>query len=101
MKILMFVVLLTGCAVPERKAPYTTEEVPVAEAGGFECDAAPAQYGVGMKTSTALAEELMVKSGASTLRWIPPRSAVTMDYSAVRLNIGYDDAMVINRITCG
>jgi Peptidase inhibitor I78 family len=101
MRILIATALLAGCAAPEREAPYTTEKVPAAEAGGFECDAAPAQYAVGQKTSASLAQELMAKSGASTLRWMPPRTAVTMDYSPVRLNISYDDNMVIDRVTCG
>ncbi len=101
MRILIAAIFLTGCAAPEREAPYTTDKVPAAEAGGFECDAAPAQYAIGKKTSTALAQELMAKSGASVLRWIPPRTAVTMDYSSVRLNISYDDNMVIDRISCG
>ena len=101
MKILIAAMLLTGCAAPEREAPYTTDKVPAVDAGGFECDAAPTQYAIGKKTSTALAQELMAKSGASVLRWIPPRTAVTMDYSSVRLNISYDDNMVIDRISCG
>ena len=101
MRILIAAIFLTGCAAPEREAPYTTDKVPAAEAGGFECDAAPTQYAIGKKTSTALAQELMAKSGASVLRWIPPRTAVTMDYSSVRLNISYDDNMVIDRISCG
>jgi len=94
-------IALTGCVSPEREAPTTTEKVPATEAGGFECDATSTQYALGQKTSVALAQELMAKAGASVLRWIPPRSAVTMDYSPVRLNISYDDAMVIDRITCG
>ncbi len=94
-------IALCGCASPEREAPYTIEKVTAAEAGGFECDASAVQYAIGQKTSVLLAQELMAKAGASILRWIPPRSAVTMDYSPVRLNISYDDAMVINRITCG
>lgn len=94
-------IALTGCVSPEREAPYTTEKVPETQAGGFECDATTAQYALGQKTSVTLAQELLAKAGASVLRWIPPRSAVTMDYSPVRLNISYDDAMVIDRITCG
>lgn len=94
-------IAITGCVSPEREAPYATEKVPETQAGGFECDATAAQYALGQKTSVALAQELMAKAGASVLRWIPPRSAVTMDYSPVRLNISYDDAMVIDRITCG
>ena len=101
MRLLTTLMLLAGCTAPAREAPYTNEKVPIAEAGGFECDAAFAQYAVSRKASTALAQELMEKSGASVLRWIPPRTAVTMDYSSVRLNISYDDNMVINRISCG
>ena len=101
MKILWVAALLAGCAIPEREAPYSTEKVSVTEAGGFDCDAMSVQYAVGQKTSTALARELMTKSGASTLRWIPPRNAVTMDFSPIRLNISYDDNMMIDRISCG
>jgi hypothetical protein len=100
-RILIAAILLSGCAAAERVAPYTTDKVPAAEAGGFECDAAPAQYAIGKKTSTTLAQELMAKSSASVVRWIPPRTAVTMDYSSVRLNISYDDNMVIDRVSCG
>ncbi len=101
MRFVFAALLLTGCAAPERNAPYTTDKVPIAEAGGFECDAAPAQYAIGQKTSTALSQGLMAKSGASVLRWIPPRTAVAMDYSSIRLNISYDDNMIIDRISCG
>ena len=101
MRTLIIIMLLTACAAPEREAPYNTTKVPVAEAGGFECDATAAQYAVGKKTSVPLAQELMAKSGTSILRWIPPGTAVTMDYNSVRLNISYDNNMVIDRITCG
>ncbi len=101
MKMLALVLLTTGCTSPEREAPYTTEKMPAEKAGGFECTAEPVQYAVGKKTSAALAQELMAKSGASILRWIPPRTAVTMDFNSVRLNISYDDNMVIDRVSCG
>lgn len=101
MRMLALVLLMTGCASPERKAPYTTEKIPMEKAGGFDCTAEPVQYAVGKKPSVALAKELMAKSGASILRWIPPRTAVTMDFNPVRLNISYDDNMVIDRVSCG
>lgn len=101
MKILALFFLLAGCAGYEREAPYTTENVPVEKAGGFECTAEPLQYAIGRKTSVALAQELMAKSGGIILRWIPPRTAVTMDFNSVRLNIGYSDDMVIDRVSCG
>lgn len=94
-------ILLSACASAERNAPYTSQEIPAAQAGGFECTAKSAQYGLGQTASVALAQELLSKAGATILRWLPPRTAVTMDYSPVRLNISYDDAMIITRITCG
>jgi Peptidase inhibitor I78 family len=97
----LIAISLTGCANPAREAPYTTTPVPAQEAGGFECSAEAAQYAVGQKTSVALATELMKKTGSNTLRWIPPRTAVTMDFRSDRLNISYDDNMVIDRISCG
>lgn len=93
--------LLAGCASFAQEAPYTTTPVPEKEAGGFECSAQAAQYAVGQKTSVELATELMKKTGSRTLRWVPPRTAVTMDFRSDRLNIAYDDSMVITQISCG
>ena len=55
-----------------------------------------ASRGIGAGILSALA-----KSGATVLRWIPPRNAITMDYNFVRLNISYDDNMIIDRVSCG
>jgi Peptidase inhibitor I78 family len=92
---------LTACVSPERKAPYTAKDVPMAEAGGFECDATSVQYAIGKKTSVALAQDLMAKAGATVLRWIPPRTIVTADLQPSRLNIVYDDNYLINEVICG
>jgi hypothetical protein len=40
-------------------------------------------------------------TGAKVLRWVPPRTAVTMDFRADRLTVSYDDNMTIDRISCG
>ena len=103
MKLLLPIIALglSACANPAQDAPYTTTPVPEKEAGGFECSAEAAQYAVGQKTSVELAAELMKKTGSKTLRWVPPRSAVTMDFRSDRLNIAYDDAMVITQVSCG
>lgn len=92
---------LTACANPAREAPYSTTPMPEKEARGFECSADSAQYAVGQKTNVALAIELMKKTGSRTLRWIPPRTAVTMDFRSDRLNVAYDDDMAITQISCG
>ncbi len=94
-------ILLCGCADPKREAPYTTSQVPIEKAGGFECDAKSVAYAKGQKATSELAGKLMKEAEASILRWIPPRTPVTMDYSPVRLNIEYDDAYKITDISCG
>lgn len=97
---------LTACVSFEETGakdamPEPSTQVPADQAGGFECDAAKAQYALGQKTSVELAKKLLKETGANSLRWIPPRTPVTMDYRGDRLNIGYDDAMVIDKISCG
>lgn len=92
---------LAGCAAPAQEAPYTTTPVAEKDPGGFECNAEAAQYAIGQKTSVALATELMQKAGSRTLRWMPPRTAATMDFRSDRLNIAYDDAMIITQVSCG
>lgn len=65
------------------------------------CDAAPVQNHVGHKATASNGAELMRLTGARTLRWVPPRTAVTMDFRADRLTVSYDDNMIIERISCG
>lgn len=55
----------------------------------------------GRKVDAALGAELLAKSGARTLRWGPPRSAMTMDFRQDRLTVSYDDAMLVTSARCG
>lgn len=82
---------LAGCA--------TVGDGPAAPAG--ECSADGAQRFVGQKATAELGAQLLRTTGARTLRWVPPRTAVTMDFRADRLTVSYDDAMTIERISCG
>ncbi|MCB2013746.1 MAG: I78 family peptidase inhibitor [Sphingobium sp.] len=56
---------------------------------------------VGQKASVETGSAMLAASGAKTLRWAPPRSAMTMDYRPDRLTVSYDDDMVIIRASCG
>lgn len=89
---------LAGCAATDTPPPAA--EAPAAPAERT-CDAAPAQRHVGQKVTAELGEAILAESGARTLRWGPPRSAWTMDYRPDRVNVRYDDDMVIEAITCG
>lgn len=85
--------LLGACAT-------TAEEPPVRELPG-ECNAAGAQDRLGQRATAELGSTLLRLTGARVLRWVPPRTAVTMDFRANRLTVSYDDNMVIERISCG
>ncbi|WP_233453907.1 I78 family peptidase inhibitor [Tsuneonella flava] len=87
--------LLGGCATT-----YTTDDTTPA-ATAERCDASSVQSNVGAKATAKLAARLIEQTGSRTLRWLPPRTAMTMDYRQDRLNIGYDDNYVIERIMCG
>ena len=81
---------LAGCA--------TTGE---AVAGEGTCTADPGQSFVGQRATAEVGAQLLKQTGASQLRWVPPRTAVTMDFRADRLTVSYDDDMVITRVSCG
>ena len=66
-----------------------------------ECDASSVQDAIGQKATAELGAHLLELTGARTLRWVPPRTAVTMDFRPDRLTVSYNDDMVIERISCG
>lgn len=85
--------LLGACA--------TTAEEPPVRAPAGECDASGVQEHLGHRASAESGAVLLRLTGARTLRWVPPRTAVTMDFRPDRLTVSYDDDMVIERISCG
>lgn len=90
---------VSGCTTPSNSAQPAIGVAKDPILAG--CDATKLQYAVGQKSSAALGAKLMQESGAKTLRWMPPRTAATMDFRSDRLNIAYNDAMVITSIDCG
>ncbi len=87
--------MLIGCTA---QTPLP-EDLPAMPEG--ECKAQPAQDLVGQKATAELGAELLRRTGAKHLRWVAPGTAVTMDYRADRLTVGYDEAYTILRIGCG
>ena len=66
-----------------------------------ECEASEAQAMLGQRASADVGAALLERTGATILRWVPPRTAVTMDFRPERLTVSYDDDYVIDRISCG
>ena len=56
---------------------------------------------VGRPADAGLGSDAMRRSGAARLRWIRPGDAVTMDYSAQRLNVNLDGQGRVERLACG
>ena len=76
-------------------------DAPAVQPTGEECDASAVQGAIGQTAAANMGARLLDQTGATTLRWVPPRTAVTMDFRPDRLTVVYDDNMVIERITCG
>ena len=65
------------------------------------CNAEPGQLFVGQKADAASGLAIRQATGADTLRWAPPRSAMTMEFKEGRVTVAYDDAMTVTAVTCG
>ena len=88
---------LAACSSGE--APV--ESTPPPPEAEMTCQADAVQSYVGQTATPALGGAILKASGARTLRWGPPRSAMTMDYRVDRVNIMYDDAYKITQVTSG
>lgn len=95
--ILLFVPAMTACASPKPAEQQPVTRKPVERL----CDASQLQEHIGHIASANSGAILLKLSGARVLRWVPPRTAVTMDYRPDRLTVSYDDNYVIERISCG
>ena len=69
--------------------------------GNRMCAADPGQRFVGQKASQAVGDAIVAATGAEIFQWVPPDSAVTMDYRQNRVRVGYDRDMVIQSVRCG
>ena len=87
---------LAACAAA---APPADETPPAREIEGT-CRRDAGQRFVGQKASGELGQAMLAATGAKILRWIPPGTAVTMDFNPSRLTVSYGDDLVITRVSC-
>ena len=85
-------------ACTQERPPVESAPPPPAE---MTCKADAGQSYVGQAATPDLGGAILKATGARTLRWGPPRSAMTMDYRVDRVNVMYDDAYKITQVTCG
>lgn len=84
---------LGACATTEGDRP------PTRDIEGT-CRAEPGQRFVGVRATGEVGQQLLAATRAQILRWVPPRTAVTMDFNPNRLTVSYDDNMVITQVSC-
>lgn len=94
---LLAVVLLAACSTPSAQEEQGLQVREPAR----QCEAVAVQNHVGQRATQELGAILLQASGAQVLRWVPPDTAVTMDYRPDRLTVSYDANMMIERISCG
>lgn len=88
---------LTACTTTQAPA----EPVGEASRPGGTCEADSAQQYVGKQASAAVGNSIIAATGAEIFQWVPPDTAVTMDYRPNRVRVSYDRTMTISSILCG
>ncbi|MEZ5655846.1 MAG: I78 family peptidase inhibitor [Sphingobium sp.] len=89
--------LMTAACTASSTPPQSAGPAPDA----FICKADGLSVFVGQLASSDLGAQILAASGAKSLRWAPPRSAMTMDYRPDRLTVSYGDDMLVTRAACG
>ena len=90
--------LLAACnTVPAQGRPDQAPET----AAGQSCRSEDLAEFVGDERSAALESELLRRSGARTVRWVPEDAMITMEFSPERLTVHLDASGRIERLNCG
>jgi hypothetical protein len=94
--------LLAACSTALAPAPQPPADSPPQHGGapGHQCDPANIQQFVGQQKNDAVEQNMLRVSGASTVRWVPPNTAITMEFRYDRLTVYLDSRGVIERISC-
>ena len=89
---------LVLCAACAAKSPMPLRHAP---ADGGQCRTTGLEVFRGQAVDQALAIKLVNASGAKTIRWVAPGTAVTMDFSPTRLTVRTDAQNRVESLSCG
>ena len=64
------------------------------------CRAEPGQSFLGQRASAETGAAIMAATRSRTIRWVPPRTAITMEYAFGRVTVSYDDNYAITTVSC-
>ena len=94
-------VTLAACAGPRERYTTGVREAISMRDDDDGCGSSLVQTYMGLRANDTVREEVIRRSGAETVRWITPGTAVTMDFSATRLNVELDQDDVVRAFRCG
>ena|SRR5205085_7257592 len=86
---------LAGCATAAADLPAAPGE------RVNTCNPAPGQNYIGQKASSETGKAILAATGATRLRWVAPRTVVTMEFAYGRVTVSYDDDFAIRQVSCG
>lgn len=86
---------LAACTSSPPETPAVAAPPP-----GSECKPEPGQRFIGQIATGEIGQQLRAATGARVIRWVPPRTAVTMDFRPDRLTVSYNDGMLIQTVAC-
>lgn len=86
---------MTACASPRQETP------PPGAMPADSCQADAVQDAVGRPITSALADELRLRSGSQALRLLKPGQVVTMEFNARRLSVSVNRSDVVTALRCG
>lgn len=97
-------VLIAALAAPALVACIPkpdVEEASINTAEAAACDSYVLQRYIGKRFTAVLAEQMRKESRSTIVRTGPKDGVVTMDYNSARLNVFYNDEMLISVVNCG
>ena len=97
--LLVISALAVSACIPAADPGQVSSSGDMADAAA--CNSNAVERYVGKRFTAVLAEQLRKEAGASVVRTGPKDGAVTMDFIAARLNVFYDDEMLIAVVSCG
>jgi hypothetical protein len=87
-----------GSTPPSDRSPAPSPQPPPVSG---TCDASKAQWAIGERATNDVLERARNAAQAATARFIRPNQAITLEYSAGRLNLGLDKRDVVIGVNCG
>jgi hypothetical protein len=64
------------------------------------CRAEPGQRFIGQRATAEIGAAIMGATDSARLRWVPPDTAVTMEYGLGRVTVSYDRDYRITAVSC-